>query len=112
MSTIVVHRPHARAPWSALVVVLAIAAAVVLVALLAFGSPQTTPVTTETQTLSVAGAGGDTVVAPAATGGLPRYARAPWATAGSPATSPATVSPQAKYCRAPWATGAARSSDR
>jgi hypothetical protein len=112
MSTIVVHRPHARAPWSALIVVLAIAAAALLVALLAFGSPQTTPGTTGTQTARVAGAGGDTVVTPAATAGLPRYARAPWAIAGGPATLAAPVPPQAKYCRAPWATGGARSSDR
>jgi ABC-type phosphate transport system substrate-binding protein len=112
MSTIVAHRPHARAPWSALVVVLAIVAAVGLVALLAFGSPQTTPVTTGTQAVSLAGAGGDTALAPAATAGLPRYARAPWATDGSSVTTPFAVPPLAKYCRAPWATGGAGSSDR
>jgi hypothetical protein len=112
MSTIVAHRPHARAPWSALVVALAIAAAVVLVALLAFGSPHATPATTETQTTSVVDAGGYTFAAPSATAGHPRYARAPWATTGSPATSPATVSPKAKYVRAPWVAGTARSSDR
>jgi hypothetical protein len=83
MSTIVVHRPHARAPWPALVVVLAIAAVVVLVALLAFASPYATPATTGSQTVSLAGAGGDTALAPAATAGLPRYARAPWATGGA-----------------------------